>query len=342
MDPSELGGDPAMAGPAAGAVPRRQPRALARVAPVAAVAVARILWVIDWLGAVLATAIGIHDVFAYGIDNLSGGFMIHTALVLQSVLGMMLLSVQAPTALGEERVRGSLDVLMAAPISTGAIVWGKWMGTYRVALGLAVLPGLAAAVIAATCPDVHPRLKAGLAGSSIGLVGTADRVLAPVLVVAELLSWGAAFTSLGLLLAIWTPRIGRAIGSSLAVFLLLSFGWMFLAAIVILPAMHRWFDARYGIGGMDLIWIDSGLMAFSPMGAPIATIQALDFAHPGRWQFWAITSCWCLLAWAFAGAMYWAALRLFDGQLGRMRETSQEAAAALLPRLVPVGAGCPE
>ncbi len=58
--------------------------------------------------------------------------MIHMSLVLQSVLGLMLLSVQAPTALGEERVRGSLDVLMAAPISTRAIVWGKWMGTYRV------------------------------------------------------------------------------------------------------------------------------------------------------------------------------------------------------------------
>ena len=80
-------------------------------------------------------------------------------------------------------------------------------------------------------------------------------------------------------------------------------------------------------------------MAFSPMAAPIATIQALDIAYAGRWQFWAIMSCWCLLAWAFAGAMYWAALRSFDRRLGRMRETSQEAAAAKPPRLVPVGAG---
>ena len=201
---------------------------------------ARILWVLYWLGAVVATAIGIHNVFAYGIDNMTGGFMIHTALVLQSVLGLMLLSVQAPTALGEERVRGSLDVLMAAPISTRAIVWGKWMGTYRVALWLAVLPGVAAAVIAATCPDVSPRFGPVATRIPIVPVGPADRVLAPVLVVAELLSWGAAFTSLGLLLATWTPRIGRAIGISVAVFLLLSFGWMFLAGIVILPALRAW------------------------------------------------------------------------------------------------------
>ncbi len=51
-------------------------------------------------------------------------------------------------------------------------------------------------------------------------------------------------------------------------------------------------------------------------------------------------SFWCLLAWTAAGAMYWAALRLFDRQLGRMRETSQEGRAVEPPRLVPVGAGC--
>jgi hypothetical protein len=214
------------------------------------------------------------------------------------------------------------------------------MGTYRVALGLAVLPGLAAAVIAATCPDVSPRFTAALARIPIGPVRPADRVLAPVLVVAELLSWGAAFTSLGLLLATWTPRIGRAIGISLAVFLLLSFGWIFLAWIVILPALRTWLCARYNVEGIDLIWMDRGLIALSPIAAPITTIQALDISHARRWQLWVIMSCWCLLAWIAAGAMYWVALRSFDGRLGRMRETSQGAGAIEPPRLVPVGAGC--
>src|SRR5262249_30602264 len=50
---------------------------------------ARILWVLYWLGMVIATAIGSYNVFAYGIDNVAGQFMIHTALVLQSVLGLM-------------------------------------------------------------------------------------------------------------------------------------------------------------------------------------------------------------------------------------------------------------
>ena len=60
---------------------------------------------------------------------------------------------------------------------------------------------------------------------------------------------------------------------------------------------------------IDLIWIDVGLMAFSPMAAPITTIQALDIVYAGRWQFWAIMTFWCLLAWAFAGVMYWRVLR---------------------------------
>ena len=38
-------------------------------------------------------------------------------------------------------------------------------------------------------------------------------------------------------------------------------------------------------------------------------------------------SFWCLLASASAGAMYWAALRLFDLQLGRMSETSKKPTA---------------
>jgi hypothetical protein len=185
-----------------------------------------------------------------------------------------------------------------------------------------VLPGLAAAVIAAACPDVSPRVGAAPPRIQFGPVVPADRVLAPALVVVELLSWGAAFTSLGLLLATWTRRIGLAIGISVAAFLLLSFGWMFLLGFVIMPVLRIWLDSPFNMDATDLIWIDLGLMAFSPMAAPISTVSALDTPYARRWVFWAIMSLWCLLAWAAAGAMYWVALRSFDRRLGRMRETS--------------------
>jgi hypothetical protein len=129
----------------------------------------------------------------------------------------------------------------------------------------------------------------------IDLVGPADRVPATVLVVAELLSWGAAFTSLGLLLATWSPRIGRAVGISVAVFLLLSFGWLCLIWMVVEPALRPWLYTGDTIGGLNVFWLIRGLIVFSPVAAPISIIEALDIARAPRWLFWAIASCWCLL-----------------------------------------------
>ena len=47
---------------------------------------------------------------------------------LQVSAGLLLLSVSAATSLAEERQRGSLDVLLATPLSTRSIVLGKWWG----------------------------------------------------------------------------------------------------------------------------------------------------------------------------------------------------------------------
>ncbi len=76
------------------------------------------------------------------------------------------------------------------------------------------------------------------------------------------------------------------------------------------------------------------------MAAPLLTLSVLERAWANRWQFWVIELFWCLLAWAFAGVMYWRVLRTFDRRLGRMRETSQGDPAAVSPRLVAVVALC--
>ncbi len=49
----------------------------------------------------------------------------------QVVFGLLLFSAVAPMVLAEERHRGSLDVLMATPLSARTIVMGKWMGAFR-------------------------------------------------------------------------------------------------------------------------------------------------------------------------------------------------------------------
>ena len=94
---------------------------------------------------------------------------------LQVAGGLLLLSVSAATSLAEERQRGSLDVLMATPLPTRSIVWGKWWGTFRSVPPLLILPSL---------------LTIALSFHTGHLWGVA-------LMAALILAYGAAITSLG-------------------------------------------------------------------------------------------------------------------------------------------------
>jgi ABC-type transport system involved in multi-copper enzyme maturation permease subunit len=107
---------------------------------------------------------------------------------LQVPLGLLLLSVTSVTSLAEERVRGTIDLLLTTPLSTRAIVFGKWWGAYRSAVPLAVLPGLVTAAVAG--PARWP---------------------GALLVVGLVLAYGAAATSLGLALSTWVAQPGRAL-----------------------------------------------------------------------------------------------------------------------------------
>ena len=59
---------------------------------------------------------------------------------LEVVVGLLLVSIAAPAPLTEERTHATLEVLLTTPLSTGAIIWGKWWGSFRSVLVLAVLP----------------------------------------------------------------------------------------------------------------------------------------------------------------------------------------------------------
>ena len=76
----------------------------------------------------------------------------------QVAIGMLLLSVTAATSLSEERVRGSLDVLMTTTLSTREIVLGKWLGTFRRVPLLAVLPVLVVACNDPSKPHYIPTI----------------------------------------------------------------------------------------------------------------------------------------------------------------------------------------
>jgi ABC-type transport system involved in multi-copper enzyme maturation permease subunit len=121
----------------------------------------------------------------------SGAFRELPAVIngFQASIGLLLLSVTSATSLAEERTRGSLDVLLASPLPTSSIVWGKWWGAYRSVLVLAILPTLVAALLASN----------------------SGRWIGPLVILGLFLAYGAAITSLGLALATWIANLGRAL-----------------------------------------------------------------------------------------------------------------------------------
>jgi ABC-type transport system involved in multi-copper enzyme maturation permease subunit len=118
---------------------------------------------------------------------------------LQISVGLLILSVMAATALGEERTRGSLDVLLSTPFSARQLVLGKWLGTFRRVALPAILPGL---VVWMRAPH-----------------GGFESVPAAALMMAYVFSAGAAITSLGLVIGTWFSQLGRAVAISVGIYL---------------------------------------------------------------------------------------------------------------------------
>jgi ABC-type transport system involved in multi-copper enzyme maturation permease subunit len=144
---------------------------------------------------------------------------------LQATFGLLLASLAAPTVLAEERVRGSLDVLMTTPVSSARIVLAKWWGAYRYVPALAVLPAIGTIFLAMAAP----RFPAAPAPASTPApLGTLDRIAYASLPIVMLLIQGAVVTSIGLAMATWIRRLGRAVAVSVTVYALAAFGWIVL------------------------------------------------------------------------------------------------------------------
>ena len=115
----------------------------------------------------------------------------------------------AATSLAEERARGSLDLLLCTPLSTWQIVMGKWLGVFRGVVFLAILPCIVIASISFNRDEFT-------------FIGTA-------LMLIYVLCAGSAVTSLGILMATWIARPGRALGATIACYVLITAGVPFLA-----------------------------------------------------------------------------------------------------------------
>jgi ABC-type transport system involved in multi-copper enzyme maturation permease subunit len=277
--------------------------------------VARVFVVATIVGA----AIGIREAAQYGVgvghDDLLGVCFCAVAF------GLLLLSVTAPTTLTEERVRGSLDVLMSTPLPTRTIVLGKWWATYRRTLPLLLLPSLAGLFVATAMLDAPFYLPPQMM-HSVRPANTADRLLAGILPVAFLAAHAAAVTSLGLALATWLRHTGRAVAVSVAAFVIMAIGWPLTIALAIRPILEWWLGAPWGSPEMQWAFtLEQALVALSPMGGQTSPSDILrnGWSSDRTFAWWALLielAIVVLVAAAFLGLT----LLTFNRCMGRMNE----------------------
>jgi ABC-type transport system involved in multi-copper enzyme maturation permease subunit len=214
--------------------------------------------------------------------------MIVFTTTFQVGVGLLLLSVSAATSLAEERTRGSLDILLSTPLSTFSILVGKWWGAFRLAPHVMIWPAFLAGIL----------LWDG--GSWFGYF----------LLLGLVMAYCVAIASLGLALATWVSRLGRAVAICVSIVVGLSIGWMFLVASIFQPN-HL---------GIPLI-----------MGSPLyGTAAAAYIVSSGPnnptaddWRH-AVAGAilWILIHGSAALVLFGLTLATFDHCMGRMAESS--------------------
>ncbi len=199
----------------------------------------------------------------------------------QLIVGLLILSVTASASMAEERARGGLDLLMTTMLSTREIVLGKWLGTFREVPLLAVLP----------------------AAVAFGFVyNRPERWIEVGRLILYVLCAGAAITSLGLAMAIWHERVGRAVAATVAVYVAFTIGWFFLALFV-----------RGGGPGSEGLLLASPFMWMLVKTAMIT--EAIPTGVTDHFLVWEII--WPVALAITAVALLFSSLWNFDRKLGR-------------------------
>jgi ABC-type transport system involved in multi-copper enzyme maturation permease subunit len=218
----------------------------------------------------------------------------------QVALGLLLLSVGAATSLAEERVRGSLDVLLSTPMSTRSILAGKWWGTFRQVGPVLFWP----AVLGAR------------------LLFDTGRLPNYLLLIGSILACGAVITSLGLALATWVSRLGRAVALCVTAYVVFSIGWPILVALLV----------RTEPLGPSLIMGSPAIGSY----AATALIGDPDIGPPNDvGLFKAAVTIWMVLDLLVAAVLFARTCASFDRCLGRMPETDSRSPSSRPGRASP-------
>jgi ABC-type transport system involved in multi-copper enzyme maturation permease subunit len=207
-------------------------------------------------------------------------------------MGLLLLSVAASTSLAEERVHGSLDLMLSTPLPTRSILIGKWWGAFRSVRSVMIWAALIAGV----------------------LVGASGRWFHYALLLGLIVSYGAVSASLGLALATWVIRPGRAVALCVTAYIVFSIGWIIM--FLVLDMSFFWgLCLCMGSPFFGTFWAACGVA-----GVEIS---------PDPTEYSPATFFWAWAASGIAVILFAATVATFDPCLGRVAKRPDARSPAL-------------
>ncbi len=277
---------------------------------------ARLVTGIFTLGIVLSMGLGIADAINHGIGGRSQ--LLEGMSFLGVTFGLLILSATAPTCLTEERARGSLDILLTTPLPTHLIVLGKWWATFRRVLPLLILPALTGLFVAAASPDQPTWLPMRLLARHQPPTSR-DRVIAGLLPSAFLLAHAAATTSIGLALATWLQRTGRAVAVSVTIFVAMTIGWFIAVRALIRPFLNWCSVHIMTIPENTITPLEDALVALSPMAGQTYPFDVMRYhLNQSRDFTWRVLFLELVFLLVVAAVLLGLTLLTFNRCLGRI------------------------
>jgi ABC-type transport system involved in multi-copper enzyme maturation permease subunit len=249
----------------------------------------RAVWLLYTALGILWLALSIHLV----TNDRGNEEVVAMMTVFQVLAGLLLISVSAATSLAEERARGSLDVLLATPLSTRSILSGKWWGSFRVAAWVLVWPAILAGLLV---------IESGYWFRYTLLLGL-------------ILAYSAVITSLGLALATWVSRLGRAVALCACAYVLFSIGWVVLVFFFAEPSRTS---------DHFILPLVMGSPFYGVFFSTLAVAPGPHHGPGGEADVWAGAVLWISIHASAAAVVFAATLATFDRCLGRVSETAED------------------